>query len=138
MTTTEIFSIVWEWVKSSPLNEAVQAIYADRYPTQGGSGNPLPNEFIVLNSLSNAVGDSQVATLNLNLYVKDQTPTINRQEQRYPDRNRLMELTEIAYNALRGYPVDGRWFFDVSNETLISEDAVPYTFSNIKVTFRKY
>lgn len=137
-TTTEIFNFVWEAIKLSPLSEVIPTIYADHYPTQGGSGKPLPKEFIVVNSLSNAVGDMQVATLNVNIYVHDQTPTINRQEQRYPDRLRLMELTQIAFDSLRGYPTDGRWFFDVSNETLISEDAIPYTLSNIKITFRKY
>lgn len=137
-TITEIFNIVWEHIKGSPLAATIPVMYADHYPQQGDKGKPLASEFVVVSSLTNAVGDSQVATVNVNIYVQDTTPTINRQEQRYPDRNRLMELTRIAFESLRGYPTNGRWYFDVSDETLISEEEIPYTLSNLKVKFRKY
>ena len=132
LTSTEIFKLVWDRIRDSPLVKAVPTMYADHYPN-----NPS-GEFIVVNSLSNVVGDSQVATVNVNIYVPDNTPTINREEQRFPNRNRLNELTRIAFDSLGNYPIDERWFFDVSDETLISEEDISYTFSNIKVKLKKY
>ena len=132
LTSTEIFRLVWDRIRDSSLGKAVSTMYADHYPN-----NPS-GEFIVICSLSNIIGDSQVATVNVNIYVPDTTPTIGREEQRYPDRNRLDELTRIAFDSLGHYPIDERWFFDASDETLISEESVSYTFSNIKVKLKKY
>lgn len=138
LTTTEIFRIVWNWIQQSPLYEAIPTMYADHYP-QHDKGKSPKGEFMVLTSLSNVTGDSQIATVNVNIYVPDQTPSFaDVKDQRYPDRNRLSELTRIAYDALKGYPGNERWFFDVSDETLISEEAIPYTFSNIKVKLKRY
>lgn len=132
LTITEIFKFIWDHIRDSPLGQAVPTMYADHYPN-----NPS-GEFIVVNSLSNVVGDSQVATVNVNIYVPDTTPTIGREEQRYPDRNRLNELTRTAFDSLGHYPANERWFFDVSDETLISEESISYTFSNIKIKLKKY
>ena len=107
-------------------------MYADHYPN-----NPT-GEFIVMTSLSNVIGTSQVVTVNVNLYVPDNTPTINTEKQRYPDRNRLNELTRIAFDSLANYPIAERWFFDVSDETIVSEENISYTFSNIKVKLKKH
>ena len=107
-------------------------MYADHYPN-----NPT-GEFIVVTSLSNVIGTSQVVTVNVNIYVPDNTPTINAEKQRYPDRNRLNELTRIAFDSLENYPIAERWFFDVSDETIISEENISYTFSNIKVKLKKH
>lgn len=132
LTSTEIFDIVWGYIRKSPLAEAVPIMYADHYPNK-----PL-GEFIVVKSLTNAIGDLQAATVNVNIYVPDTTPTIDREEQRYPNRKRLNELTRIAFEALEGYPTNERWYFDVSGETLISEEGIPYSFSNIQVKLIKY
>ena len=128
----EIFKLVWDRIRDSLLGQAVPTMYADHYPN-----NPS-GEFIVVGSLSNVIGDSQVATVNVNIYVPDTTPTINKEEQRYPDRNRLNKLSRIAFDSLGHYPIDERWFFDVSDETLISEEGISYSFSNIKVKLKKY
>lgn len=132
LTSTEIFKLVWSRIRDSQLGAAVPVMYADHYPN-----NPS-GEFLVLTSLTNVLEDLQVATVNVNIYVPDDTPTINREEQRFPNRNRLNELTRIAFDSLGHYPADERWFFDVSNETLISEENTSYTFSNIKVKLIKY
>lgn len=132
LTSTEIFDIVWGYIRKSPLAEAVPTMYADHYP------NKPSGEFIVVTSLTNAIGDLQVATVNVNIYVPDTTPTIGRGEQRYPNRKRLNELTRIAFEALEGYPTNERWYFDVSDETLISEEGIAYSFSNIQVKLIKY
>ncbi len=136
-TSAEIFSKVWEYVRRSELSKHIPVMYPDHYPNQS-KGKFKDSEFIVMTSLANSSGSSQVATVVVNIYVPDDTPTINGEEQRYPDRTRLSELTRIAYRSLEGYPVDERWFFDISDESIISEDKIPYTFSSIKVKFKKY
>lgn len=132
LTSTETFKFIWDCILDSPLHEAVPIMYADHYPN-----NPT-GEFIVMTSLSNVIGTSQVITVNVNLYVPDNTPTINTEKQRYPDRNRLNELTRIAFDSLANYPIAERWFFDVSDETIVSEENISYTFSNIKVKLKKH
>ena len=111
-------------------------MYADHYPTVGM--DDLQGEFLVLTSLTNVIEDIQVATVNVNIYVPDTTPTLSGMEQRYMNRKRLSELTRIAYDCLSNYPVDQRYFFDISDETLISEEEIPYSFSNIKVKLKKF
>lgn len=137
LTSTEIFKLVWDRIRNSPLGDTVQTMYADHYPVLT-KGKSLTGEFIVITSLTNVTGDSQVATVNVNIYVPDETPTINREEQRFPNRERLNELTRIAFDSLGHYPTRERWFFDVSDETIISEENISYTFSNIKVKLKKY
>ena len=133
MTSTEIFELIWSRIRDSPLSQSVPTMYADRYPT-----NPS-GEFIVVGSLSNVVADLQVATVNVNIYVPDNLYTIGDiGSQRYPNRERLNELTRIALDSLGHYPASERWFFNVSDETLISEENISYTFSNIKIKFKKY
>lgn len=137
LTSSEIFDIVWEWVASSHLAEVVPTMYENHYP-QYPSNRSIKGEFIVINTLSNAIGEGQVATLNVNIYVPDLTPREAAVSQRYPDRERLSELSKIAYEVLQGYPKIERWFFDVSSENIISEQGIPYSFSNIKITFKKF
>ena len=135
-TSAEILSLVWDWIRTTPLYEAVPTMYLDHFPTS--ASHKLSGECIVITTLSNAIGEQQVATVNVNIYVPDTTPRINKEEQRYPDNNRLSELTKIAYDSLRCYPLDERYFFDVLDESLISEAEIPYTLSNIKVQLKNY
>lgn len=132
LTSTEIFKLVWDRIRDSRIGNIVPVMYTDHYPN-----NPT-GEFLVVTSLTNVIGDTQVATVNVNIYVPDTTPTINHEEQRFPNRNRLNELTRIAFDSLGHYPIDERLFFDVSDETLISEESISYTFSTIKVKLKKY
>ena len=135
-TSAEILSLIWDWIRTTPLYDAVPTMYLDHFPTSAAS--KLSGEFIVLTTLSNSIGEQQVATVNVNIYVPDTTPRINKEEQRYPDNNRLAELTRIAYDALRCYPINERYFFDILDESLISEGDIPYTFSNIKLQLKNY
>lgn len=137
LTSLDIISIVRGWIESSPLGEALPTIHIDHYP-QTPANRSNKGEFIVLNVLSNAVGSEQVATVNVNIYVPDNTPRINAISQRQPNTARLGELTRIAYESLKGYPSDERWYFDVSSETMLTEQDIPYSFANIKVTLKKY
>lgn len=137
LTTIEVFNIVWDWVRNSPLYSVVPKMYPHKHPDATPT-TPLEGEFIVINTLSNATGDMQVASVNVNIYVPDDTPSINKVEQRFPNTTRLGELTKVAYGSLQGFPINGRMFFDLSEENIISEEAIPYSFSNIKVTLKSY
>lgn len=66
LTSTEIFKLVWDRIRDSLLGKTVPMMYADHYPN-----NPS-GEFIVVGSLSNVVGDSQVATVNVNIMYRTQ------------------------------------------------------------------
>lgn len=137
LTSLEVFDIIWGWLKASPLCRIVPTMYPYKYPDVTPD-NPLSGEFLVVKPLTNVTGDSQVATVNVNIYVPDDTPSIHRVEQRYPKIKRLSELTKVAYGSLQGFPVSERWFFDVSDENVFSEDDIPYSFSNIRVTLKRF
>lgn len=137
LTSSEILSIVEDWIEASPLHDAVSTIYEDHYPRQALNRSVM-GEFIVLNVLSNSTGDGQVATVNVNIFVPDDTKRIRSIEQRFPNRKRLSALSRLAYDTLQGYPVSERWYFDVSTETILSEEGIPYSFANIKVTLKRF
>ena len=137
LTSMEIFDLVWERIRNSGLGQLIPIIYADHYPEVTPT-NQLSGEFIVLTSLSNVIGDDQVASVNVNVYVPDITPTINRTEQRYPNRARFKEIIPIALESLNSYPLDERYHFSVRGENLISEENVPYSFVNLKIQLINY
>lgn len=137
LTSAEIFDIVWVALKSSALHEEVPVMYADHFPA-ATTNNQISGEFIVVSPLTNVIGDTQVATVNVNIYVPDSTPTINRTEQRYPNRKRIGELTALAYEALSLFPTHERYYLDVQSETLLSEEELSYSFVNLKVQLKNY
>ena len=132
LTTSEILDIVIDRILSTGIGKAVPVLYRHHYPN-----NPT-GEFIVVTTLDNTIGGMQVASVNVNIYVPDSTPTIDREEQRFPNDARLKELSRIAYESLACYPLNDRWFFYVENEAIISEENISYTFSNIKLKLKKY
>lgn len=137
LTSAEVFDIVWSSLRNSELANEVPTMYPDRFP-ETTTNSHITGEFIVVSPLSNALGDIQAATVNVNIYSPDSTPTIDRIEQRYPNRKRLGELTRLAYNALNIYPLDERYYFKVLSETLLSEQDFPYSFINLKVQLKNY
>lgn len=112
-------------------------MYADHFPEKT-TNSQLSGEFIVVSPLSNVFEDIQVATVNVNIYCPDITPTIDRIEQRYPNRKRLGELSKLAYKALSGFPVYDRYFFTALSETVLSEQDFSYSFINFKVQLKNY
>ena len=141
LTTSKILDMVIARIRETELGKAVPVLYRHHYPN-----NPS-GEFIVVTTLDNTAGGLQVASVNVNIYVPDSTPTIyvpdstptiGREEQRYPDDVRLKQLSRIAYESLACYPLNERWFFDVEDEALISEENISYTFSNIKIKLKRY
>jgi hypothetical protein len=137
LTSLDIISIVRERIVSTSLGEYVPTIYLDHYP-QTPSNRSIKGEFIVINTLSNAIGEGQAATVNVNIYVPDLTPRINAVAQRQANEERLAELTRIAYDSLKYYPTNERWYFDVSSEMILKETDIPYSFANLKITLKKY
>lgn len=137
LTSLDIISIVRERIVSTSLGEYVPTIYLDHYP-QTPSNRSIKGEFIVINTLSNAIGEGQAATVNVNIYVPDLTPRINAVVQRQANEERLAELTRIAYDSLKYYPTNERWYFDVSSEMILKETDIPYSFANLKITLKKY
>ena len=137
LTSAEIFDIVWSSLRNSELANEVPTMYADHFPEKT-TNSQLSGEFIVVSPLSNVLGDIQVATVNVNIYCPDITPTIDRIEQRYPNRKRLGELSKLAYKALSVFPVYDRYFFTVLSETVLSEQDFSYSFINFKVQLKNY
>lgn len=137
LTSAEIFDIIWNAVRGSRLHAEVPMMYADHYPVSANN-EKMSGEFIVISQISNAIGDIQVSTVNVNIYTPDSTPSINRSEQRYPNRKRLGELALLAYEALSKSPLDERYTFEVQSETVISERELPYSFLNVKVQLKNY
>lgn len=132
LTTNEIFDKVITRVLETKLGESVPVLYRHHYP------NKPSGEFVVITTLDNTINGLQIASVNVNIYVPDLMPTIDREKQRYPNDARLKELSIIAYKSLAFYPINERWFFDVENESLISEENISYTFLNIKIKLKRY
>lgn len=132
LTTTDILQLAYSRIRNSPLAKQVPQIYKYKHFL-----NPK-GEFIVVTPLANAINDSQIATINVNIYVPDKSPTIDSKPQREPNDARLSELSKLAMDALKWYNTGERYFFRVEEETIISEEqaGLNYSFSNIKVKFQ--
>ena len=105
LSSMEVGKLVWDCVRGSELANAVPTMYWHNHPD-----NPK-GEFIIIWPLANAVGESQIAYVNVNIYVPDKTHKINGiDNQRVPDVNRLKELSRIAFASLKNFPKTERWF----------------------------
>jgi hypothetical protein len=93
-------------------------------------------EFVVINTIGNQIIRTQVATVNVNIYVPDQKVTINGVAQRVSNETRLRALSEVAIKEVSTF--SGRHFFDVTAEDVIEEEEIEYSFINIKCQFYNY
>lgn len=133
LSSMEVGTLVWDCVRNSELANAVPTMYWHHHPD-----NPK-GEFIIIWPLANAVGESQIAYVNVNIYVPDKTHKINGiGNQRVPDVDRLKELSRIAFTSLKNFPMTERWFFMVGEEVVLSEDEIPYSFISYQVKLKKY
>lgn len=132
LSTADILQIIYSHLRSSQLAQEVGEIRKYKF-----YNNPQ-GEFIVIAPLANAMNNMQVATVNVNIYVPDLTPTVGGEEQRYPNDTRLRELSDMAIEGLKGYKSDRRFFFRPESETIITEENISYSFSNIKVKLINY
>lgn len=132
LSTTEILQIIYDTLMNSALGIQVPIIYKYKHIL-----NPS-GEFIVVMPLANEINNSQVAVVNVNLYVPDKIETVNKKTQRFPNDERLKELTRLAMEALEaGYRTKERYWFRITSENIISEDNMSYSFVNLKVELIK-
>lgn len=130
LTVSEILQLVYSRLRNSELADEVPTIYKFNHFL-----NPT-GEFIVVAPLSNVVNDDQIATIVVNIYVPDSTPTIGNKEQRTSNDARLGALAKIALEVLRWYDTGQHYFFRVEASSIISEEEISYSFINMKVKFK--
>jgi len=97
-------------------------------------------EYIVVGTIGNSLIGEQVATVNVNIYVPDKLLTINGVSQRVRDNARIDTLTELILEVIDNYTgvnSEGGWYrYYKTNQSVISEEDINYSFSNIQLTFK--
>lgn len=76
LSSADIVDIIYTHIRTSELAKEVPTLYKYKHFL-----NPS-GEFIVVAPLVNVINNSQIANVNVNIYVPDQTPTLDRKEQR--------------------------------------------------------
>ena len=126
LSSADIVDIIYTHIRTSELAKEVPTLYKYKHFL-----NPS-GEFIVVAPLVNVINNSQIANVNVNIYVPDETPTLDRKEQRYPNDERLKFLSDLAIKTLKGYPSDKRYFFRVDSESITSEENMSYSFVTLR------
>ena len=97
-------------------------------------------EYIVVGTIGNMLIGEQVATVNVNIYVPDKLLTINGVSQRVRDNARIDSLTESLLGVIDNYTgenSEGGWYrYYKTNQSVLSEEEINYSFSNIQLTFK--
>lgn len=97
-------------------------------------------EYIVVGTIGNTLIGEQVATVNVNIYVPDKLLTINGVSQRVRDNARIDTITESVLSVIDNYTgenSEGGWYrYYKTNHSVISEEDINYSFSNIQLTFK--
>ncbi len=97
-------------------------------------------EYIVVGTIGNSLIGEQVATVNVNIYVPDKLLTINGVSQRVRDNARIDSLTESLLGVIDNYTgknSEGGWYrYYKTNHSVLSEEEINYSFSNIQLTFK--
>lgn len=97
-------------------------------------------EYVVVGTIGNTLIGEQVATLNVNIYVPDKLLTINGVSQRVRDNSRIDSLTAELLEVIDNYTgenSEGGWYrYYKTNQSVISEEDINYSFSNIQLTFK--
>lgn len=117
-------------MSSNFVNDNNLNVHRRKFP-KGSTG-----EYVVINTIGNQITGTQVATVNVNIYVPDQKVTINGVAQRVSNETRLRALSEVAIKEVSTF--SGRRFFDVTAEDVIEEEEIEYSFVNIKCQFYNY
>lgn len=131
VTTTGIIDMMYaHLVNTDFVYDNNLKVHRRRFP-KGSTG-----EFVVINTIGNQIIRTQVATVNVNIYVPDQKVTINGVAQRVSNETRLRALSEVAIKEVSTF--SGRRFFDVTAEDVIEEEEIEYSFVNIKCQFYNY
>ena len=97
-------------------------------------------EYLVVGTIGNSLIGEQVATVNVNIYVPDKLLTINGVSQRVRDNARIDSLTESLLGVIDNYTrknSEGGWYrYYKTNQSVLSEEEINYSFSNIQLTFK--
>ena len=97
-------------------------------------------EYLVVGTIGNTLIGEQVATVNVNIYVPDKLLTINGVSQRVRDNARIDSLTESLLGVIDNYTVEnseGGWYrYYKTNQSVLSEEEINYSVSNIQLTFK--
>lgn len=97
-------------------------------------------EYVVVGTIGNTLIGEQVATVNVNIYVPDKLLTINGVSQRVRDNARIDTITEGLLSVIDNYTgenSEGGWYrYYKTNQSVISEEDINYSFSNIQLTFK--
>lgn len=97
-------------------------------------------EYVVVGTIGNTLIGEQVATVNVNIYVPDKLLTINGVSQRVRDNARIDSLTAELLEVIDNYTgenSEGGWYrYYKTNQSVISEEDINYSFSNIQLTFK--
>jgi hypothetical protein len=97
-------------------------------------------EYVVVGTIGNTLIGEQVATVNVNIYVPDKLLTINGVSQRVRDNARIDTITERLLSVIDNYTgenSEGGWYrYYKTNQSVISEEDINYSFSNIQLTFK--
>lgn len=97
-------------------------------------------EYVVVGTIGNTLIGEQVATVNVNIYVPDKLLTINGVSQRVRDNARIDTITESILSVIDNYTgenSEGGWYrYYKTNQSVISEEDIDYSFSNIQLTFK--
>lgn len=97
-------------------------------------------EYVVVGTIGNTLIGEQVATVNVNIYVPDKLLTINGVSQRVRDNARIDTITESILSVIDNYTgenSEGGWYrYYKTNQSVISEEDINYSFSNIQLTFK--
>ena len=97
-------------------------------------------EYVVVGTIGNTLIGEQVATVNVNIYVPDKLLTINGVSQRVRDNARIDTITESILSVIDNYTgenSEGGWYrYYKTNQSVISEEDISYSFSNVVLTFK--
>ncbi len=127
----DIEAIIFDLLSNSAMKNAINGgIYV-------GDGRPADSEDedVVINTISLTQDYlPQLATTNVNIYVKDGDVTIKGKEQKQANRTRLKALSEKAMTILRNAKFDGL-MITIESQTILAESSIKQHYSNIRISW---
>lgn len=126
-TDIDIKDEVYAWLKKSALMEAVTGSLCTRL-------RPLDSEKedVVISVIANEFAQTQQATIQVNIYVKDITFKGRNEE----NTARIRELAKIAYETLKVRNNDYR--ITLSNQRVIDVESIGYHVINNRLSYQYY
>lgn len=129
ITTLDIIDIIYAKLKGSDLETAITGSIHKLIRPVGSEV-----EDIVINCLPASNDQLQKATVNVNIYVKDEYLKIGS-NQYMPHYTRLNELAEMAIAQLKNVNED-MYFYDITNQAVMQEREVNQHYVNVRIEFK--